>query len=104
MPNEANLAPVLQHSLKQAYGQELELTADDGSSMLFSIKAEFKLGEAVYAALQSEAMRREDEVELFRVIGGDGSDPQLETIENDEEWEAASEAYDDLMFGGNEMP
>ena len=48
-------------------------------------------------------MRREDEVELFRVTYS-GDEPQLETIEDDEEWESASEAYDDLWFAKDERP
>ncbi|MNH42073.1 hypothetical protein D3C79_1036920 [compost metagenome] len=79
------------------------MEAEDGSLEVFTIKAEFQLGEHVYAALQSEAMRREDEVELFRVVTTNG-EPQLETIESDEEWEAASEAYDDFLFANEERP
>jgi uncharacterized protein YrzB (UPF0473 family) len=91
------------NSLKNAFGNEIELVAEDGGVEVYFIKAEFELGDHVYAALQSEAMRIEDEVELFRVIGADG-EPQLETIENDDEWEAASEAYDDLLFADDERP
>jgi len=90
-------------SLKNAYGDDIELIDEDGGAEFFNIKAEFQLGDKVYAALQSEAMRSEDEVELFRVVETDG-EPQLETIEEDEEWEAVSEAYDDLLFATDERP
>lgn len=89
--------------LKDAFGKEIELVAEDGGLELYVIKAEFKLGDTVYAALQSEAMRGEDEVELFRVVQEDG-EPELETIEDDEEWEAAAEAYDDLLFADDQLP
>ncbi|WP_028611773.1 DUF1292 domain-containing protein [Paenibacillus harenae] len=91
------------NSLKEAFGNEIELEAEDGNALAFDIKAEFQLGDRVYAALQSEQMRREDEVELFRVVHTNG-EPHLETIEDDEEWEAASEAYDDLLFADDERP
>ncbi|MGM0880983.1 MAG: DUF1292 domain-containing protein [Bacillota bacterium] len=103
MSDTEHAAPQTLNSLKNAFGNDIELVADDGGVEVYFIKAEFQLGDRVYAALQSEAMRSEDEVELFRVIGADG-EPQLETIEDDEEWEAASEAYDDLLFADDERP
>ena len=103
MTESSGSMPIQMNSLKNAYGHEIELVAEDGSLELFVIKAEFRLGDQVYAALQSEQMRAEDEVELFRVIGGD-QEPQLETIDDDDEWEAASEAYDDMLFANDERP
>lgn len=91
------------NGLQKAFGSSIELIAEDGTADYYDIKAEFQLGDIVYAALQSEAMRREDEVELFRVTYS-GDEPQLETIEDDEEWESASEAYDDLWFAEDERP
>ncbi|MBD2870392.1 DUF1292 domain-containing protein [Paenibacillus arenilitoris] len=103
MSSSGHDAPLKRNSLKEAFGKEIELEAEDGGSLVYEIKAEFQLGGRVYAALQSERMRPEDEVELFRVLHADG-EPQLETIEDDEEWEAASEAYDDLLFADDERP
>ncbi|RCW42557.1 DUF1292 domain-containing protein [Paenibacillus prosopidis] len=103
MSGTEHASPKTLNSLKNAFGNDIELVADDGGVEVYFIKAEFQLGDRVYAALQSEAMRSEDEVELFRVIQADG-EPQLETIEDDEEWEAASEAYDDLLFADDERP
>ncbi len=91
-------------SLKAALGGSVELIAEDGTAMRYEIKAEFELNGQKYAALQSEAMRREEEVELFRVQEVSGQEPELESIEDDEEWEAASEAYDDLWFKDEEQP
>lgn len=96
-------APVKQSRLKDLFGGEIELVADDGVTETYRIKAEFQLGEVQYVALQNEAMRDEDEVELLRIRLEDG-EPHLESIEDDEEWEAASEAYDDMMFAGDERP
>lgn len=103
MSGNEQQAPKTLDSLKKAFGNEVELEAEDGSVEVYDIKAEFQLGDRIYAALQSDSMRGEDEVELFRVTQADG-EPQLETIEDDEEWEAASEAYDDLLFADNEQP
>ncbi|MGG4146933.1 DUF1292 domain-containing protein [Paenibacillus algorifonticola] len=98
------LIPQPLEQLREAFGPQIELLAGGGVMETFVIKAEFRLGSYVYAALQSEAMKGEDEVELFRVIGELGEEPELETIEDDEEWELASEAYDDLLFAGDERP
>lgn len=89
--------------LKELFGGEVELVSEDGTAEYYQIKAEFQLGSIQYVALQSEAMRAEDEVELFR-INLDSGEPHLESIEDDEEWESASEAYDDLLFAGEERP
>ncbi|GGG83918.1 MULTISPECIES: DUF1292 domain-containing protein [Paenibacillus] len=99
-----NLVPVPLERLKETFGNEIELVAEDGRPEVYEIKAEFQLGPHVYASLQSAAMAKEQEVELFRVILSDSGEPQLETIEDDEEWELAAEAYDDLLFAGDEMP
>lgn len=98
-----NNAPKRQNNLKDVFGDHVELIAEDGSAQVFRIKAEFELGGAVYAALQSDEMEADDEVEFLRVRQEDG-EPQLETIEDDEEWEAASEAYDDLQFASEDRP
>jgi len=103
MTHEHSSDSELLKSLSEVYGDEIELIAEDGTALVFSIKSQFKLGDTVYAALQSADMRKEDEVELFRVIYDQG-EPQLESIEDDEEWEAASEAYDDRLFGDSERP
>ncbi|MBW5444989.1 DUF1292 domain-containing protein [Cohnella sp. CFH 77786] len=66
--------------------------------------AELMIGGRRYAVLQSESMRKEGDIEVFRV-SEDGEDRlQLETVEDDEEWERAAEAYDDMQFGSDERP
>ncbi|MFD0588234.1 DUF1292 domain-containing protein [Paenibacillus sp. GCM10027627] len=103
MTEGLNHTPERLSRLQELFGGEVELVAEDGTTELYSIKAEFQLGDVQYIALQSESMRSEDEVELLRVLIGDG-EPQLESIDDDEEWEAASEAYDDLLFANDERP
>ncbi|ALS27050.1 hypothetical protein IJ21_16480 [Paenibacillus sp. 32O-W] len=91
------IQPVRVRLLASKYGEEVELLSEGGQPETYRIMAEFELGGQVYAALQSPAMRKENEVEMFRVVV-DGEEPELESIEDDEEWEAAAEAYDDLLF------
>ncbi|QAY65208.1 DUF1292 domain-containing protein [Paenibacillus protaetiae] len=95
--------PVVLERLKSRFGPSIELMSEQGEQISFDIKMEFQLGGTVYVALQNAAMRKEDEVELFRVTGSE-DEPELETIEDDEEWELASEAYDDMLFAGDETP
>ncbi|MFF2480478.1 DUF1292 domain-containing protein [Paenibacillus sp. NPDC058071] len=102
-PND-RVVPVPLQRLQEAYGNEVELIGEGGQPELFLIKAEFQLGPYVYASLQSPAMAKEQEVELFRVLLNDEGELQLATIEDDEEWELAAEAYDDLLFAGEDMP
>ncbi|GBG08677.1 DUF1292 domain-containing protein [Paenibacillus agaridevorans] len=101
--SDYNQTPVRINGLKEVFGDHVELIAEDGHAEVYRIKAEFKLGDTVYAALQSDEMEAEDEVEFLRVRQ-DGEEPQLESIEDDEEWEAASEAYDDLQFASDDRP
>lgn len=90
--------------LKPIYGTEVDLIGEEGEAEPFQIVAEFQLGNHAYAGLQSQDMQKEDEVAFFRITIQEGSDPELESIENDEEWEAVAEAYDDLLFAGDEQP
>jgi uncharacterized protein YrzB (UPF0473 family) len=91
-------------TLRQAYGDQVELQGDDGASQLFRILAEITVSDNIYAILQSEAMQQEDEFEVFRVVTDPNGDIQLETITDEEEWERVSEAYDDSQFGSDDQP
>lgn len=90
--------------LREVYGKEVELVSEEGNSEPFRIVAEFTIGETMYAGLQSEAMRKNDEAAFFRIIISDEGEPVLESIEDEDEWELAAEAFDDLMFAGDERP
>jgi uncharacterized protein YrzB (UPF0473 family) len=90
--------------LDPIYGTEVDLIGESGETEPFQIIAEFQLGERSYAGLQSHGMQKEDEIAFFRIVLNEGSEPELESIEDDEEWEDVAEAYDDLMFEGDEQP
>lgn len=87
--------------LRDLYGNDIVLFDEQGESTVHRIVTEFELDAQVYAALQSEALRKEQEVALFKVNVRPGEEPELETIEDDDEWETVSEIVDDRMFPSN---
>lgn len=91
-------------SLRQLFGDTVELNAEAEAAESFRILAELSVGGSRYAVLQSEAMKQEEEIEVFRVVAEPDGGLQLETVEDDDEWERVSEAYDDLQFGSDDQP
>ncbi|MCC3375617.1 DUF1292 domain-containing protein [Cohnella sp. REN36] len=91
-------------ALRARYGDEVALTSEGGGDEAFRIVAELTVDGRAYALLQSERMRAEGDIEVFRVTADDAGEPQLETVEDDDEWEAVAEAYDDLQFGSDDRP
>jgi uncharacterized protein YrzB (UPF0473 family) len=99
MPQEpTSYGPVRLSRLREQFGQEIELVSDDDSSESFRILAEYSLNGNDYAALQTPAMRKEDEIAFFRVSAEADGTLGLSTIDDEDEWEAAAEGYDELMF------
>ncbi|CAM3981803.1 DUF1292 domain-containing protein [Cohnella lubricantis] len=90
--------------LKLLFGDQVELEGQGGKPEHFKIMAELSLGGRDYAVLQSDAMKAEGDIEVFRVVVDGNGTPQLETVEDDEEWENVAEAYDDLLFGSEDRP
>ena|SRR5690606_22493956 len=96
-------APKVTETLREHYGEEIELINDEGAAEAFYIKLEFVWGNEAYVALQSEAMKAEDDVEFMRVFS-QNDEVELETIADEDEWEAVSEVYDDMQFLNDERP
>lgn len=94
--------PEVSETLLETFGKHVELFTDEGEAAAFEIVLEFTWGQAVYVAIQSEDMKKEDEIEFLRVVK-QGEEVELESLEDDE-WEAVSEVYDDLAFQGDERP
>ncbi|WP_027091228.1 DUF1292 domain-containing protein [Cohnella thermotolerans] len=90
--------------LRSLFGDYVELDGAGGAPQRYKIMAELEVDGRSYAVLQSDAMRKEGDIEVFRVAAGEAGSPQLETVEDDEEWENVAEAYDDLLFGSDERP
>ncbi|MFC0212526.1 DUF1292 domain-containing protein [Paenibacillus chartarius] len=84
-------------TLRKAFGDDIILFDEQNESAAYRILTEFRHDGKEYAVLQSDALREEDEVALFRVVPGDG-EPELENIEDDDEWETVSELYDEMTF------
>lgn len=82
--------------LKEAFGEEVVLEESGRDSAPYRILAEFSVGDESYAVLQTERMAQEDEVEIFRIGTGEDGSPELENIEDDEEWEDLVELYDEM--------
>jgi len=83
--------------LKEAFGDAVHLTEGANESEPYRIMAEFMADGKPYAVLQSAAMRKEDEFALFK-LSRTGDSIELETIDDEEEWELVAEIYDDMFY------
>ncbi|TXK79330.1 DUF1292 domain-containing protein [Paenibacillus sp. N3.4] len=84
--------------LRKAYGDDIILFDEQNESTVYHLLKEFVYGNHTYAVLQSDELKKEDDVAVFRVILGADEQYELETIEDDEEWETVSELYDEMVF------
>lgn len=96
-------SPKLSSTVHEHYGAEIELLTDDGAPISYVIKQEFVWGEAAYVALLPFGSNDDDELEYMRVYVNQG-EIELESIVDEDEWEAVSEVYDDLQFATDEKP
>ena len=90
--------------LRDAYGDEIELFDEQDESIVHRILAEFRHNGATYAVLQSKELRKEKEVAIFKISASDNGELELETIEDDDEWETVSELYDEMSFPIQDRP
>jgi uncharacterized protein YrzB (UPF0473 family) len=84
--------------LRDQYGDQIILFDEQDESTVFRILSEFIVEGQEYAVLQSDELKKEDEVAIFRMTKDAQGLPELETIEDDDEWENVSEIYDELSF------
>jgi len=84
--------------LREQYGDKIELVDEQDESVMHRILAEFRHNGSMYAVLQSEQLKKEKEVAIFKVSESATGEPELETIEDDDEWETVSELYDEMAF------
>lgn len=75
------------------------LTLDDGSELECEVLCIFPVGEKDYIALVPADSDGDEEGEIFlyQFIEHDNDEIELLNIENDEEFEAVSDAFDELM-------
>jgi len=84
--------------LREAYGDDIILFDEREESVVYRILSEFMLGENHYAVVEKGAPGHDDEPEIYRVTGDSSGELELETIEDDDEWETVSELYDEMTF------
>ncbi|NEW04560.1 DUF1292 domain-containing protein [Paenibacillus sp. SYP-B3998] len=84
--------------LRNVYGDDIILFDEQNESTVFHLLAEFVYENQTYAVLQSDELKKEDDVAIFRVIENAEQQYELETIEDDDEWETVSELYDEMVF------
>ncbi|WP_274362672.1 DUF1292 domain-containing protein [Paenibacillus thermotolerans] len=83
--------------LLEAYGEEIELTEDGrNTAASYNIVLEFEVGDRSYAVLRAVHSTGLDDYMLFRVKElGDG-EYEIESIDDDDEWENISELVDEM--------
>lgn len=91
-------------SIKSTFGDWVELTGEGGETVACRIMAELESAGRRYAIVQTEAMRAEGDIEVFRIVMDGNGSPALETVTDDEEWERIAELYDDMQFGNDQRP
>jgi len=92
------------NQLREQYGDDIILYDEQEESTVYRIMAEFKLEDQMYAVLQSDDLKQDQEVAIFKVSANSEGELELETIEDDDEWETVSELYDELTFPMDDEP
>ena len=77
----------------------VELTLDNDEVVECAILTLFEAGGREYIALlpQNEDDTEEDDVYLYRYVETPEGEPELENIEDDDEYEIAADAFDEWM-------
>jgi uncharacterized protein YrzB (UPF0473 family) len=84
--------------LKERYGDEIVLEGHQNEETVFQIVAEFALGDRQYAVLQSESLKLEDNVNIYRITMNQDGEPELESIDDDDEWDDVYDVYDEMTY------
>lgn len=74
----------------------ITLSLDDGTEMQCIVLDIFSVGDKEYIALQSMDEEDDENVFLYRFIQED-DEPQLLSIEDDDEFEAVADAFEELL-------
>ncbi|MFD2116422.1 DUF1292 domain-containing protein [Paenibacillus yanchengensis] len=93
----------LLHRIIDEYGSSIELTGEQGELLQYTVVQEFKQKGQSYVALQTKEMKKQHEVDFFKVIEHQG-ELEIVTIDDDDEWEFVSETYDDIIFTQMKFP
>lgn len=88
--------------LREKYGEEVILTEDGKDEPVsYRIMLEFDVNGGSYVLLGAEEDSDEEPL-VFRVVPQADGEYEIETIEDDEEWENISELADELTFSFHE--
>lgn len=93
----------LLHRIADEYGSSITLTGEDGELLNYYVVHEFQKNLQHYVALQTKEMKKQHEVDFFKVVEHNG-ELEIMTIDDDDEWEEVSEAYDDIIFAQVKFP
>lgn len=95
MADEKNLTP------EELEGEEMTvtLTLDDGKELECVVLTIFPAGDKEYIALlpMDDEESEEGEVYLYRYTEDEDGQPNLENIEDDDEYEIVADAFDELL-------
>ncbi|MCU6791501.1 DUF1292 domain-containing protein [Paenibacillus sp. FSL H7-0331] len=83
--------------LRSTYGDDIILYDDNEQSVVYKLLTEFQLGDQGYAVVKQDQPVI-GEPEVFRVTTGPDGELELETIDDDDEWENVTELYDEMTF------
>lgn len=84
--------------LRNIHGEQVILFDERGREAQYHLVKEIEFGNHVYAVLSKTARGDEDDLQFLRVTGSMDGSYELETIDDDDEWESVSEAYDELFY------
>lgn len=85
--------------LREAYGDELVLSADGGEEeAVHRIVMEFDVAGRSYAVLRPDQAADGEDPLVFLVTKQGEGEYELETIDDDDEWEDVSELVDELLL------
>jgi uncharacterized protein YrzB (UPF0473 family) len=85
--------------IRNIHGEYLVLFDEQGQEIEYTLLQEIDLDGKVYAYLKQTDVKDDDDIEVFRAsLTPDGS-YELETIEDDEEWETVAEIFDEMFYG-----
>lgn len=88
-----------QENMEEQEEMTVTLTLDDGTEIECVVLAIFTAGERDYIALlpMEGAEAEEGEVYLYRYSESEDGQPNLENIEDDDEYEIVADAFDELL-------
>lgn len=89
--------------LHDMYGEEITMEEGSPTAAVYRILAEFALGYHQYAVLQTDKMKKDEEIALFHIVMNDHGELELETILDDEEWENVAEIYDEMTVSFDDV-